>query len=345
MSRRSASWPGWREIERLRPGPGLAGALPAGVGGPDARSAAGGGGPPSGARTAHDRHRRPGSISGGQFDVVECEKSGAGGPRSKGESPDEPADSDCHRADERGERSYDIYSRLLKDRIIFLGTAIDDQVANAVTAQLLFLESDDPDKEINMYINSSGGITSAGLAIYDTMQHIKPKVNTYAIGMAASMAAVLLAGGTGTRYALPHARILIHQPWVKGGIGGQVTDIEITAEGAAAHQGEARGDHRQAHRPAAGEGEGGLGARPLDVGGGGQGLRPRRCRRPAPGAEEGVADGRRKGAAGAAPFRACTFLLPPAQALRCRAGLFRAAARSARRAGPPSVPSGSRKCR
>ena len=130
----------------------------------------------------------------------------------------------------RGERSYDIYSRLLKDRIVFLGTGIDDQVANAVTAQLLFLESDDPDKEINMYINSPGGVTSAGLAIYDTMQHIKPKVNTYAIGMAASMAAVLLAGGTGTRYALPHARILIHQPWVKGGIGGQVTDIEITAK-------------------------------------------------------------------------------------------------------------------
>lgn len=130
----------------------------------------------------------------------------------------------------RGERAYDIYSRLLKDRIIFLGTAIDDQVANAITAQLLFLESDDPDKDINMYINSSGGVINAGLAIYDTMQHIKPRVNTYAVGMAASMAAVLLAGGTGTRYALPHARILIHQPWVSGGIGGQVTDVEITAK-------------------------------------------------------------------------------------------------------------------
>ncbi len=129
----------------------------------------------------------------------------------------------------RGERSYDIYSRLLKDRIIFLGTAIDDQVANAITAQLLFLESDDPDKEIHMYINSPGGSTSAGLAIYDTMQHIKAKVNTYAIGLAASMGAVLLTGGTGTRYALPHARVMIHQPWVQGGIGGQVTDIEITA--------------------------------------------------------------------------------------------------------------------
>ncbi|MFZ5815881.1 MAG: ATP-dependent Clp protease proteolytic subunit [Bacillota bacterium] len=129
----------------------------------------------------------------------------------------------------RGERSYDIYSRLLKDRIIFLGTAINDEVANAITAQMLFLESDDPDKEINMYINSPGGSTSAGLAIYDTMQHIKAKVNTYAIGLAASMGAVLLTGGTGTRYALPHARVMIHQPWVQGGIGGQVTDIEITA--------------------------------------------------------------------------------------------------------------------
>jgi len=129
----------------------------------------------------------------------------------------------------RGERSYDIYSRLLKDRIIFLGTAINDEVANAITAQLLFLESDDPDKEIHMYINSPGGSTSAGLAIYDTMQHIKAKVNTYAIGLAASMGAVLLTGGTGTRFALPHARVMIHQPWVQGGIGGQVTDIEITA--------------------------------------------------------------------------------------------------------------------
>lgn len=129
----------------------------------------------------------------------------------------------------RGERSYDIYSRLLKDRIIFLGTPITDEVSNAITAQLLFLESEDPDKEINMYINSPGGSTSAGLAIYDTMQHIKAKVNTYAIGLAASMGALLLAGGTGTRFALPHTRVMIHQPWVQGGIGGQVTDIEITA--------------------------------------------------------------------------------------------------------------------
>ncbi len=129
----------------------------------------------------------------------------------------------------RGERSYDIYSRLLKDRIIFLGTAIDDDVANSIIAQLLFLESDDPDKEIHMYINSPGGSTSAGLGIYDTMQHVGPKVNTYAVGLAASMGALLLTAGTGTRFALPNARVMIHQPWVQGGIGGQVTDIELTA--------------------------------------------------------------------------------------------------------------------
>ena len=128
-----------------------------------------------------------------------------------------------------GERAYDIYSRLLKDRIIFLGTAIDDQIANIVIAQLLFLESSDPDKEVNMYINSPGGSTTAGLAIYDTMQHIKPKVNTLCVGLAASMGAVLLTAGTGQRMALPNARIMIHQPWVQGGIGGQVTDIEIHA--------------------------------------------------------------------------------------------------------------------
>jgi ATP-dependent Clp protease protease subunit len=128
-----------------------------------------------------------------------------------------------------GERSYDIYSRLLKDRIIFLGTAIDDGVANAIIAQMLFLESDDPDKEINLYINSPGGSTSSGLAIYDTMQHIKAKVNTLCVGMAASFGAVLLAAGTGTRRILPNARVMIHQPWVQGGIGGQVTDIEIHA--------------------------------------------------------------------------------------------------------------------
>lgn len=128
----------------------------------------------------------------------------------------------------RGERSYDIYSRLLKDRIIFLGTPVDDQVANVIIAQLLFLESDDPDKEINLYINSPGGSVSAGLGIYDAMQHIKSPVNTTVVGLAASMGAVLLTAGTGKRYALPNSRIMIHQPLLNG-VGGQVTDIEITA--------------------------------------------------------------------------------------------------------------------
>jgi len=128
----------------------------------------------------------------------------------------------------RGERSYDIYSRLLKDRIIFLGTPVDDQVANVIIAQLLFLESDDPDKEINLYINSPGGSVSAGLGIYDAMQHIKAPVNTTVVGLAASMGALLLASGTGKRYALPNARVMIHQPHLSG-VGGQVTDIEITA--------------------------------------------------------------------------------------------------------------------
>lgn len=129
----------------------------------------------------------------------------------------------------RGERSYDIYSRLLKDRIIFLGTAIDNDVANAVVAQLLFLAADDPDKDIQMYINSPGGSVSAGLAIYDTMQHIKPAVSTICVGMAASMGAVLLtAGAKGKRYALPNAEIMIHQPL--GGAQGQASDIAIHAE-------------------------------------------------------------------------------------------------------------------
>lgn len=128
----------------------------------------------------------------------------------------------------RGERAYDIYSRLLKDRIVFLGTPIDDQVANVVIAQLLFLESDDPDKDIQMYINSPGGVVDAGLAIYDTMQHIKPSVATICVGSAASMGAVLLAGGDkGKRYALPHSRVMIHQPGVHGGISGKATDVEI----------------------------------------------------------------------------------------------------------------------
>ena len=130
--------------------------------------------------------------------------------------------------DGRGERAFDIYSRLLKDRIVFLGVAIDDDVANLVVAQLLYLESEDPDKEIHFYINSPGGLVSAGLAIYDTMQYIKAPVSTYCMGQAASMAAILLAAGQkGKRYALPHARILIHQPM--GGFSGQATDVEIQA--------------------------------------------------------------------------------------------------------------------
>jgi ATP-dependent Clp protease protease subunit len=126
----------------------------------------------------------------------------------------------------RGERAYDIYSRLLKDRIMFLGSPITDEVANLLIAQMLFLESEDPDKDINFYINSPGGVVSAGLAIYDTMQYIKPKVSTLCMGQAASMGALLLAAGEkGKRFALPHSRILIHQPL--GGFQGQASDIEI----------------------------------------------------------------------------------------------------------------------
>ena len=128
----------------------------------------------------------------------------------------------------RGERSYDIYSRLLKDRIVFLGTPVDDDVANVIIAQLLFLESEDPDKDINLYINSPGGVVSAGMAIFDTMQYVKPQVSTICLGQAASMGALLLAGGAkGKRSALPNARILIHQP--HGGAEGQASDIEIQA--------------------------------------------------------------------------------------------------------------------
>ena len=130
--------------------------------------------------------------------------------------------------DGRGERAYDIYSRLLKDRIVFLGTGIDDIVANLIIAQLLFLESEDPAKDIYFYINSPGGLITSGLAIYDTMQYVKCQVSTICIGQAASMGAVLLAGGAkGKRYALPHARVLIHQPL--GGVQGQATDIDIQA--------------------------------------------------------------------------------------------------------------------
>jgi ATP-dependent Clp protease protease subunit len=128
----------------------------------------------------------------------------------------------------RGERAYDLYSRLLKERIIFLGTPIDDTIANLVCAQMLFLESEDPDKDISLYINSPGGDMTGLLAIYDTMKYIKPDVSTFCFGQAASAAAVLLsAGSKGKRYALPHARVLLHQPW--GGVGGQASDIEIQA--------------------------------------------------------------------------------------------------------------------
>jgi len=126
----------------------------------------------------------------------------------------------------RGERAYDIFSRLLKDRIIFIGTPIDDQIADLVVAQMIFLEAEDPDREINLYINSPGGVVTSGLAIYDTMQFVKPAVSTLCMGQAASMGAILLcAGATGKRYALPNARVMIHQPL--GGTQGQATDIEI----------------------------------------------------------------------------------------------------------------------
>ena len=129
----------------------------------------------------------------------------------------------------RGERSFDIYSRLLKDRIIFIGTPIDDQIANVVMAQLLYLEGEDPEKDISIYINSPGGSVYAGLAIYDTMQYVRPRVSTICLGLAASMAAVLLAGGTkGMRYSLPNTRVLIHQP--SAGFQGQATDIQIHAQ-------------------------------------------------------------------------------------------------------------------
>src|SRR5499433_1882938 len=129
----------------------------------------------------------------------------------------------------RGERAYDIYSRLLKDRIVFLGSAVDDDVANLITAQFLFLESEDPEKDIHFYVNSPGGSVTAGLAIYDTMQYIKPDVSTLCLGQAASMAAWLLAAGAkGKRFALPHARIMLHQPL--GGVQGQASDIDIQAK-------------------------------------------------------------------------------------------------------------------
>ena len=129
----------------------------------------------------------------------------------------------------RGERAYDIYSRLLKDRIVFIGTPIDDTISNLIIAQLLFLQMEEPDKDVNLYINSPGGYVTSGLAVYDTMQFIKPDVNTYCMGQASSMAALLLAGGTkGKRHALPNARIMIHQPW--GGAQGAAADIRIQAK-------------------------------------------------------------------------------------------------------------------
>lgn len=131
--------------------------------------------------------------------------------------------------DGRGERAYDIYSRLLKERIIFVGTGIDDDVANLVIAQMLFLESEDPDKDVHLYINSPGGVVTSGLAIYDTIQYIRPKVSTLCMGQAASIAALLLAAGEkGKRFALPHSRILIHQPM--GGFQGQASDVDIQAK-------------------------------------------------------------------------------------------------------------------
>ena len=129
----------------------------------------------------------------------------------------------------RGERAFDIYSRLLKDRIIFLGTAVDDNIANLIIAQLLFLEAEDPDTEIAMYVNCPGGYLTSGLSIYDTMQYIRPDVQTICLGQAASLGAILLAAGTpGKRFALPHSRIMIHQPW--GGLSGQASDIDIHAK-------------------------------------------------------------------------------------------------------------------
>ncbi len=131
----------------------------------------------------------------------------------------------------QGSRGWDIFSRLLKDRIVFLGTPVNDQVANSIIAQLLFLESEDPDKEINLYINTPGGAVTSGMAIYDTMQYVGPDISTICMGQASSMGAVILAAGTaGKRFALPNSRVLIHQPMVEGGIGGQATDIDIQAD-------------------------------------------------------------------------------------------------------------------
>ncbi len=179
----------------------------------------------------------------------------------------------------RGEREFDIFSRLLNERIIFLGSAVDDQVANLIVAQLLHLESQDPDKDISIYINSPGGSIYAGLAIYDTMNFIKPDVATMCVGIAMSMGSLLLAGGApGKRMALPNSRILIHQP--SAGFEGQSTDIEIHADGDPQDAQADRRDLRQVHRAAGGAGPPRHGARPLLQGRSGRRVRPDRPRHP-----------------------------------------------------------------
>src|SRR6478672_10686926 len=174
-----------------------------------------------------------------------------------------------------GERTFDIYSRLLGERIIFLGTPIDDQIANLTIAELLHLESDDPNKDISLYINCPGGSVYAGLAIYDTIQFVKPQVATTCVGIAMSLGALLLAAGeSGKRMALPNAKILIHQLW--GGFEGQASDIEIQAPGDDRGQAADGGDRRRAQRAAAREGFQGHGARLLHDRRGGEGVRPHR---------------------------------------------------------------------
>ncbi len=176
----------------------------------------------------------------------------------------------------RGERAYDIYSRLLKDHIIFIGTPIDDHVANLVTAQLLFLESEDPEKDISVYINSPGGSISAGMAIYDTMQFVRPDVVTYCIGQSASIAAVLLASGTPKkRYALPNSRVLIHQPWMSG-LSGQATDIDIHAKEIIRTRASLNKLARRPHGPADRKDRERRGARFHHDSGAGEGVRNRR---------------------------------------------------------------------
>ena len=171
----------------------------------------------------------------------------------------------------RGERAFDIFSRLLKERIIFLPTYIEDELANLVIAQMLFLEADDPDKDINLYINSPGGSVTAGMAIYDTMQYVKPAISTICMGQAASMGALLLAAGAhGKRFALPHARIMIHQPL--GGVQGQATDIDIQAREILRMREELNRDPRAPHRPVHGEDPAGHGPRLLHDGRAGQGV-------------------------------------------------------------------------